>query len=251
MIDFHTHVLPGLDDGAHDVDTAKTMLQMQLDQGVDTVLLTSHYYGKKHSPSQFLEKRKEAFERLAPHIPQGVSVRLGAEVHFTGINTPDYEELCHLAIEGTDYMLVELPFTTKWTNDLMERLSDFVYETGCTPIIAHVERYQEVLKNPAIVSELVNMGCLIQVNARAFSEKSEKNFAFALLKHGLVHCIGSDAHDAEHRLPDVASAKTAMEKAGYADAWNAIQTLMKRVLNNDRIVFQGGRPIKKFFGRYF
>ena len=102
-------------------------------------------------------------------------------MHFTGINVPDYDELCKLAIEGTKYILIELPFVQKWTGRLLPALAVFAYDTGYTPIIAHVERYREVLKKPSIVSQLVDIGYLIQVNARAFTERKERKFAFALL----------------------------------------------------------------------
>ena len=249
MIDFHTHILPHLDDGAKDTATALEMLGAQKAQGVTTVLCTPHYYGKRY-PDKFLSQRNGAYAHLKERIPDGISVRLGAEVHFTGINVPDYEQLCKLAIEGTNAILIELPFIAKWTDRLLPALADFVYDTGYTPIIAHVERYREVLKKPSIVSQLIDMGCLIQVNARAFTEKKEKKFAFALLKHGFVHCIGSDAHDLERRSVDLLTAKSAVETAGYADEWERAQSIMQRLLKGEDVHVPLGTPIKKIFGSY-
>lgn len=250
MIDIHTHILPHIDDGAKDTETSIAMLNAEAAQGADTVVLTSHYYGKKYSPARFIERRNGAFERIRSQIPQGLNVRLGAEVHFTGFNVPEYEELCKLAIEGTEYILVELPFMEKWSGGLFNALSDFINETGYTPVIAHVERYREVLKNPAIVSELIRMGCLIQVNAQAFSEKRERNFVFALMKHNMVHCIGSDAHDMQRRSPDMTSAKETVTKAGYAAEWDNAQEIMRRILANKEVRVEAGAPVKKIFGFY-
>ncbi len=249
MIDFHTHILPHLDDGAKDTATAVEMLRAEMAQGVTTVLCTPHYYGKRY-PDKFLAQRNAAYEHLKERIPEGIAVRLGAEVHFTGINVPEYEQLCKLAIEGTKYILLELPFVEKWTNRLLPAIADFVYDTGYTPIIAHVERYREVLKKPAIVSQLIDMGCLIQVNARAFTEKREKKFAFTLLKHGFVHCIGSDAHDLDRRSVELLTAKNAVETAGYIDQWKNAQVIMQRVLNDEEMRVPLGEPIKKMFGSY-
>ena len=155
MIDIHTHILPHIDDGAKDTATALAMLHKEWEQGVEEVVLTSHFYGRHRSPEQFLEKRNAAFERLRLQLPEGLKVRLGAEVHFTGRNMPENEELCRLAIEGTNYILIEFPFTTAWTGELLDRLNDFILDTGYTPIIAHAERYSEIKKCPALISELV------------------------------------------------------------------------------------------------
>ena len=251
MIDFHTHILPHLDDGAKDIEVSKGMLQAELAQGTKTVVFTPHYYGRKHSPAHFIAQRDEAFKRLKPHLPEGMQYKLAAEVHFTGVNVPAYEELCKLAIEGTKYILLEFPFTSKWTWELLDKLADFIYDTGYTPIIAHVERYREVLEKPSLVTELIDMGCLMQVNAQSFLEKGGKGFAYTLLKHGYVHCIGSDTHDTEIRTPDMLEAKAAVEKAGFADEWARAQEIMLHVLADEKVAVPTGKPIKKFLGKYF
>lgn len=251
MIDFHTHILPQIDDGAKNLDASLEMLAMQRSQGVEKVLLTPHYYGRQFGPKQFLEKRLEAFERLRPHIPEGIKTRLGAEVHFTGVNVPDYEELCSLAIEGTKYILIEFPFNNAWTGQMFEKLSDFIADTGYTPIIAHIERYQEIWRKPSLVKNLTDMGCLLQVNARAFTDKRDKKLAFALLKHGFVHCIGSDAHDATGRAPNMSETKSVFREAGLEVEWEHVQEMMRKVLADERVFVHTTRPIRKIFGMYF
>ena len=111
IVDFHTHILPQLDDGANDETMAIAMLESEVKQGVTDVLFTPHYYGKTCSPDDFLEQRNEAWNSLKTHAPVGLNVYLGAEVHFTGVNVIDYEELCKLAIADTEYILIEFPFT--------------------------------------------------------------------------------------------------------------------------------------------
>lgn len=251
MIDMHTHILPHIDDGARDSSVSVAMLQAELKQGVHTVLLSPHYYGRRHSPARFLERRNSMFERLKPKIPEGINVRLGAEVHFTGINVLNADDFCSLAIEGTKYVLVELPFDTAWHGEILDKLATLIAETGYTPIIAHVERYDEVLKNPTIVSSLVAMGCLIQVNTYAFLNKKEKQLAFALLKHGLVHCIGSDTHDMEQRKPNHLDAKKAFENAGFANEWQQIQQNMQNVFADKAVERALTTPVKKFLWWYF
>ncbi len=251
MIDMHTHILPHIDDGAKDSATALTMLDMELSQGVDTIVFSPHYYGKSRSPKQFLETRQTMYEHIRSRIPLDIQTRLAAEVHFTGINPIENDDMCSLAIEGTEYVLVEFPFTTAWTASLLDRLSQFVYDTAYTPIIAHVERYQEVQKKPSLLTELLRMGCLLQVNTTSFLEKNEKKFAFTLLRNGYVHCLGTDAHDAEYRAPDYEKAKKAIQEAGYAAGFERLQENMRCILDNQSVELPEYRPIKKIFGMYF
>ncbi len=249
MIDIHTHILPHIDDGAKDTEMSVAMLKMEAKQGVDTVLLTSHYYGKKRSPAEFLEKRNSLFEHIKPRIPTEMKVILGAEVHFTGVNVAEYDELARLAIEGTKCILIEFPFTAVWERSILDRLSDFIYYTDCTPIIAHAERYPEIWKKPAIITELVEMGCLIQVNASSFEDKQARKLALALLKHGYMHCIGSDAHDMTARAPNW-DIQEFLYKQGYSEEWKRAQEIMQKVITGEQVRVETGKPIKKFFGKY-
>ncbi len=249
-IDFHTHILPAVDDGARHLETSVAMLNEELSQGVERVLLTPHYYGRKESPARFLARRNQAFERLKGRIPEGIAVQLGVEVHFTGINVPEYDELCKLAIEGTKYLLVEFPFTTAWTQDMFDKLADFIDETGYTPVIAHIERYGKVRRRPELVNQLVRMGCLIQINASSFYRKKERGLAIALLKHGLAHCIGTDAHDTGARAPDYQKAKTAAEKAGCLEEWLRAERIMEKVVAGEQVRVQEGKPVKKILWKY-
>ena len=250
MIDIHTHILPHIDDGAKNTQMSAEMLKTLKKQGVETVVLTPHYYGKRSNPQSFLQRRNDMFAHIQGIIPDGLQVKLGAEVHFTGINMPENDEICKLAIEGTEYILFEFPFTIAWTGELMTRLSDFMRDTNYTPIIAHVERYPEVKKNPALVFDLARMGCLIQVNASAFLDKREKKLAFALLKHGFVHCLGTDAHNLDSRPPDMLTAKETVEKAGYAEAWKRAENIMKDVVEGRQVRVEYGSPVKKILGMY-
>ena len=250
MIDMHTHILPHIDDGAKDSTMSAFMLKKEAEQGVKTVVLTSHYYGRKHGPSRFLERRASTFERIKDKIPEGLEVRLGAEVHFTGVNVAEYDELCKLAIEGTKYILIEFPFTEKWTYELLDKLADFISETGYTPIIAHVERYREIQKRPAYITELIDMGCLMQVNTRAFLDKKDRKLAYALLKKGMAHCIGTDSHDLENRAPNYTEAENAVKKAGFAEEWTTMQANMAKILAGEKVEISPPKLLKKFFGKY-
>lgn len=251
MTDLHTHILPGIDDGAADADISEKQLSALASQGVSAVAATSHYYGQTRSPRQFLELRAQAFDRIRCIIPAGMEIYLGAEVHFTGQLPVTNEKLCALSIGKTRYILVEFPFKSDWDRSLWSRLKDFISETDYVPVIAHVERYEEVRKNPAILSELKYLGCLLQVNTSAFSEASEKGLAFALLKHGLIDCLGTDTHNMEKRAPDYTVAAAAIKAAGAADRFERIQDNMRRILRDDFVSVEEAKPVKKIFGKYF
>ncbi len=250
MTDLHTHILPYIDDGAKNDEMALEMVQSAYAQGVKTLVFTPHYYGKS-SVEGFLEQRQIAFERIKDGLPAGMDVRLGAEVHFNRANLFRFEEISALKIEGTKYILIELPFMDEWSSGILEKLYSFIYETDCIPILAHIERYLEVRKNPKILTKLVEMGCLIQVNTSSFLEKADKSFAFCLLKKELVHCLGSDTHDTTRRTCDYALAKEEIEREGYASQFEKIQENMQRILADGEVFVGNPKKVKKIFRFYY
>lgn len=251
MTDLHTHILPGIDDGAIDEGVSSEQMKSLLEQGVDKVVFTSHYYGRKRSPKQFLEARADALCRIKDLIPEGMETYLGAEVHFAAEMAASDESICSMAIGDTRYILAELPFTTAWNKGLWRRLEDFISSTDYIPVIAHVERYDEARKKPALLSELVDMGCLLQVNTQAFLKKEDSAMAFALLEHGLVHCLGTDTHNMRERAPKYAAAKEAIEEAGFYDRFERIQENMLLLLEDKPIKTEKTKPVKKFFKLYY
>ena len=249
MIDIHTHILPDIDDGASGLAEAESLLRAEAEQGVHEIVLTPHYYGKR-TVGQFLYLRMQALERIRDFVPQGVKLRLGAEVFLKGINDPPDDALCALCIEGTKCVLVELPYFGRWSSMLFSRLNEFISETGYTPIVAHVERYEETLQNPATVSALIEMGCLIQLNTCAFTTKETKRFAFALMRNGMVHCLGTDAHNPKERAPDYQKAQRAVEEAGLSKEWENLKNTMRDLLSG-KLPQRTQVKIRKFGKRYF
>ena len=249
MIDMHTHVLPDLDDGAKNEQEAAKLLRLDYAQGVHELVFTPHYYGKKRSAERFLAERNKVADKLQEYVPTGMKTRLGAEVYLTGVNDPDNESLCALAIEGTKCVLVELPFDDRWSKNLLTKLYGFIADTGYQPIIAHVERYREIVKNPTLLNFLVKMGCYIQVNTGAFLDKHTRKLAFLLLKHGLVHCLGTDTHNETDRAPYYLEAHELVKGRGLSKEWTRVQTRMHQILNGERVE-NTCIPIKKVFWWY-
>lgn len=250
MIDLHTHILPDIDDGARDVETSLALIKAEKEQGVKEIVFTPHYYGKKTSPEKFLENRQLAFEKIANKI-DGVKLRLGAETYFDEMKIVSNSELCKLAIENTKYILLELPFTKSWSEKLIFHLRDFILATDYTPIIAHVERYPAVRKNPAYLSLLSDLGCLFQVNTKAFTSRQTKSLAFAMLKKGYISCLGTDTHNLTDRAPDLAQTRALLEEKGESERLKKIFGVMRDILDGKEVKTPVYQPLKKFFNKYF
>ena len=140
MIDFHSHIIPGIDDGAKSPEESLLILKTLWRQGVRTVVATPHYYKQNESVSDFIGRRSEAFEQLkkvsdGEEIPE---IILGAEVLFT----PSLEEddLSPLYIQGTDYLLLEMPYRY-FDGATLRAVENLILRKGFSPIMAHIERY--------------------------------------------------------------------------------------------------------------
>ncbi len=250
MTDFHTHVLPGMDDGAANVAVASQMLHSAKEQGVTTVLATSHFYGKTRSLDEFLEERAKAFAALQPSIPEGMTIRLGAEVYFSERAVLSAESLQSLCIEGTPYVLIELPFVRQWEDSLYRKIADLISMTGLTPILAHVDRYEAFFRDPQLLQKFWELGCLFQINASAFLDKRIKNFALALLKKGYVHCIGTDMHNANSRGCNIQRAKEVAREANLGEEWAYAEENMRILLDGESLQVATPAPIKRLFGKF-
>lgn len=210
MIDWHSHILPEMDDGSRDVGESVSLLEMQRKQGVDTVIATPHFYADEESVTSFLERRGEALERLKPQLPPDApAIRLGAEVYYyAGISR--LENLKALRIEGTELLLLEMPMTA-WTEFMVKELAELSAKSGIVVVLAHVERYLSLQKK-SLWKELARNGVQMQVNANAFSSFSRRRKAMTLMKNGLVRFVGSDCHNVATRPPNIGNAFEIIEK---------------------------------------
>lgn len=145
MVDFHTHILPAVDDGSKHIEQSLQMLECQQAQGVRRVVLTPHFYPDIDRLDAFLERRKQAYDQLQQaskdrgQLPELV---LGAEVaYYRGISQSDV--LKELTIGSTDYLLVEMPAGV-WTDSMYQELKNIYRQHGIVPIIAHLDRYLSV-----------------------------------------------------------------------------------------------------------
>ena len=199
MIDFHSHILPGIDDGSQSVEESLLMLDALRVQGVDTVIATPHYHADHRSPESFLARREAAWERLRPSLPaHAPRILLGAEVrYYPGVSR--MEELPALCVEGTDLLLLEMPFA-KWSERQLQEVLELTRCGRFTVIMAHIERYYLQQKR-AVWDRLLENGALMQVNADVFCSFAGRVWALRLLREGRIQLLGSDCHDSEQRPP--------------------------------------------------
>ncbi len=215
-VDFHTHILPNIDDGSSSLTQTLEMLKTQYQMGIKTVVATPHFYPNADRPEDFLLRRQEAFENVRAAIDGSAEklpeIILGAEVlYFDGIE--NWDILDSLAIEGTRYILIEMP-VAPFSKRSIETLANFKEKTGYTPIIAHLDRYLTAFRTFKLPEILSEMDVLVQMNA-SYLLKFPNFRAIKLLKNNMVHLLGSDCHNLTTRVPNLDRAQQVIiEKAG-------------------------------------
>ncbi len=230
LVDFHTHILPGIDDGSRSVEQSIAMLQNEARQGIRKVIASPHFYPNHESPQRFLAKRQEAEKRLREamkDVPDLPEVLVGAEVYFfEGIS--DCEFLHDMAIAGTDYVMIEMPMKP-WSDRNLQELVGIRQKQKLTPIIAHMDRYMRPFQNHKIPDQLADLPVLIQVNAEFFKGWNQR-LALRLFKHKMIHLIGSDCHNLNTRMPNMELAVQALTRAYGEDALQQIIRTEEKIL---------------------
>ena len=166
--DFHSHVLPRVDDGSHSVEESLAMLRMEAEQGVRHVVATPHFYASHDTPERFLKRRSEAWARLQASLvdePDLPEITLGAEVYyFPGISNSG--ALSQLTIGQKPFIMIEMPMAP-WTQSMYQELAGIYEKTGITPIIAHIDRYISPFRTHGILNRLEELPVLVHGHADA------------------------------------------------------------------------------------
>ncbi len=217
MVDFHSHFLPGMDDGAATPEESIRMLEESARQGVDVIFATPHFYADEESPDSFLERRKAACRRMLGSLAernlaqiQIPEIYLGAEVYyFPGISS--CEEIIPLALENTKLLLIEPPFVP-FSKNMLDEIEAIRENLGLIPVIAHLDRYCRMLRDDSLFDKLSERRVLIQVNASFFLNPASKDFAINLLQQGMFQFLGSDCHNMAERAPNLGPAAEIIAK---------------------------------------
>lgn len=201
--DIHTHILPGVDDGAQSMTQSLRLLHMAWENGTRTVFLTPHYRGKykENTPTALKENYAWLREMVQEELP-GMQIYLGQEISYEADAPEAIRSGRVLTMQDSQYALLEFR-TNSLRSQLITGVSEIV-RCGFIPIIAHIERYGISRTDPILIEELLRMGALLQLNADSVMGASGfavKRFCDKLLKEQKVHFIASDAHDAKYRPP--------------------------------------------------
>ena len=217
VIDFHSHVLPGIDDGSHNSEESLGMLQLSASQGIDVMAATSHFYATEDRISSFLNRRKYSEERLRNRMNNELTEKnslpkliMGSEVaFFSGISRA--ERLEELTYEGTNLLLLEMPFT-KWGKSDIEEVRYILEHRQLRVVLAHLERFLMIPGNKKNIYELMELPVYVQINAGSFERWSQRRQILKMIKKKGMIFLGSDCHGIHHRAPNLKNGREALEK---------------------------------------
>lgn len=232
IIDFHSHILPGIDDGSRSTAESLRMMKLELDQGIRTIVGTPHFYADKVSVDTFLTRRQHAYEKLMQAIEEqeldSPKFHLGAEVYyFSGIGKA--EMLPRLCMEGSDIVLLEMPFC-QWTKDMLDDVKRILEKQKLHIIMAHIERYYEFQKNKDIWNAIFEMPVYAQVNAGSFLNWKKRSRCLKFLKEDWDIVLGSDCHNTETRVPNLEPGREVICKKLGQERLDTIDELGERII---------------------
>lgn len=248
MTDLHSHILPFMDDGAKNAETARQLLRLEQEQGVNRIALTSHFDCNVDSVQSFLTRRADAYERLMEQLgapSNAFCMKLGSEVMYApGLNGMPIHKLC---LEGTNILMLELPTTHRpaFVDDFLS----FLQAEEIIPMLAHVERYEYVRKDPGILAAWIEMGAYAQINAASvLMGGGHKTLAVKLLKWNLAHVIATDTHSLQKRPPLLLEALQKIESQLGAEKRQQLQENADALFHGDIPVCQNPHTPRSWFG---
>lgn len=246
VIDIHSHILPGIDDGSRSVEKTLEMLELCAKNGVDEMIATPHFYAHEDKVDRFLLRRQQAYEQVQAAIQaraMGVnntamgtnnttvgvnntametsnkavetnnavagagseallpSIRLGAEVaFFQGMSKA--ERITEFTIQGTNIMLLEMPFQP-WDDSVIQEVKSLIKDRQLRIIIAHLERFLKLPGNQPYIKELLKLPVKVQINAESLEGFFVRRELLHMFEKEQAHFLGSDCHGMNHRPPNL------------------------------------------------
>jgi protein-tyrosine phosphatase len=206
IIDIHSHILYGVDDGSKSLQESLNMIKISYDEGVRQLVLTPHYEkGRNHYKKAQLQEHFEILQREAAQSYPELLLYLGNEILYENGITEDLKKGKIHTLNGTKYVLVE--FSPDDSYSVIYHAFKELIQARFRPILAHVERYYCLQKKMARIYELRELGVHLQMNGESipgklFSEHSR--WCRKLLKEEQISFIGSDAHNCDTRSPTLA-----------------------------------------------
>lgn len=230
MIDIHTHLLPGVDDGSKDLQTSLELINELVNQGVTDIFVTPHFYSLRGFYHSY-EKNLLIFEELKEVVKRenmDVNLYLGNEIFYNHQTIKYLKEGVITTLNESKYVLIEFSFIDE-NESMMDAIKD-LKDIGYIPIIAHPERYS-YFKELEEYKRLKESGAMFQINASSIVGdygRKIKHFVKTLINEGLVDFVSSDIHD--FRRPNLSKAYEVIEREFSKD--KAEQLFNNRVILN-------------------
>ncbi len=204
-LDMHCHILPGVDDGSKDFDMSMEMIDHAYDEGIRAIILTPHYHGG------YVETKRSVIDKIFVELRDHVAGRHPDLKLFIGHEIYYYPSVPEWIEEGRVHTLADSNYVLLEFSTMVEKreLTDAVHNlcnNGYYPVLAHVERYDCLVRDPGFVGELIDLGAYIQVNSKTIAGEGGmkiKHFIKKLLKEEWIHFIGTDAHNMRGRKPEM------------------------------------------------
>lgn len=236
MIDIHSHILPNVDDGAKDIDESIEMAKQYIDNGINKVIATPHYIeGAENSTKDLNLKVLESLKEALYQKGLDLDVYLGNEIYVTMDINKYLDENKISSLNNSRYILIELPMF-----DIPLYMANLIYEIllkGYVPIIAHPERNARIIENPNLLYGFIMKGALTQLNLPSLEGRygdKIKTTSELLLKHNMIHFVGTDAHSKNKRSPNVKNSLNLLKKLLDKETYRRVTYLNGLDLLNNR-----------------
>lgn len=234
MIDFHSHIIPNIDDGSKSMDRTLEILEEAKEAGFTHIISTSHYIENYYECTE--QERQELLNKIKENS-DGIELFLGSEVYFSENMIDLLKDKKASTINGSRYVLFEFSLNSKnmMAKDIVYRL----IENNYIPVIAHPERYSFVQDDIDFIFDLVEMGALLQANYGSiigmYGKKAQKTLK-KLLKENVISFLGSDVHKPEQIYPMIPKAIKKIKKIISEERFEELSTTnAQKVLNDEEI----------------
>lgn len=200
VFDLHSHVIPGVDDGAKDLNESIELVSALKQQGVQAIMATPHFYAEHVSLEDYIKKINSAFNTLKEALPEKMpELFLGYEVRYIG-GLSEKESISSLTLGNSNYIMVELPYS-----DINRYMIDDIITMGINfnkiPVLAHIDRYIKFRNFDYLYDALENKELTAQLNADSVISGPSRKESLKLIKGGYITFVGSDTHSVNERPP--------------------------------------------------